>query len=501
MSMKRKGAGWLVALGIVLAVTAYSGSSSATESDTDTLKIGVPLIPTTLDPGQNSSGTQIGIMQLISGTLTILDENGNSVHMGLAESVTIDGADRYIVKLKPGLKFSDGSALTATDVVASFEHYLNDQTTWASYSFAPISKVTASDDLTVNFDLKQPYASLPFILAYSTSAIVPSESIEAKGKDLYKGDPLPAAGQFEVQSFGQDQITLQANPNYAGSQPATKTLVFKKIVDTPARIAQVQAGEIDFADGISPKQVGRLSPPVEVRTARNVIGTNFLHLNNRDNSVLSDVRIRQAIAVAIDRKQINQVANAGRNQPALGLFASSSKYYVPFLSADPNIQRARELLAGTQCANGCQLRLIVGSDSEVDGDTAIVVQQNLKAIGIQADIVMADSATTLQWSGDGNFDIYVTGSYEFSDSPDLYTSSDWTLGPGHTGYSSPEMKQLIRQLGVATETSRHQAADKVNALFEKDLPYIPTVEYAIISASRVSSERFHTGSTYLYYVK
>lgn len=121
--------------------------------------------------------------------------------------------------------------------------------------------------------------------------------------------------------------------------------------------------------------------------------------------------------------------------------------------------------------------------------------------GFQADIERADSATTLKWSEDGNFDVYVTGSYEFSDSPGLYKSSDWVLGPGHTGYANPEMKDLIRQLGIATGPSRHVAAATVSALFEKDLPYIPTGEYAEISAGRIPYERFHTGSTYLYYVK
>lgn len=501
MRITHKTSGSIVALGVVMAVTACGGASGTTDKVNDTLKIGVPVIPTTLDPGKGVFRSEVAILQLASGMLTTIDEDGKGVGMGLAQSVTA-GPDRFVVTLKPKLKFSDGSPITATDVVASFEHYLADKTSGVAYTFAPIRKVTARNDLTVDFDLKQPYPSLPFVLAFPSSAIIPAKSIETEGKNLYKGAPLPTAGRFQVASLQKDQITLRANPNYAGPQPSTKTLVFKSVTDSNARLAQVQGGEIDYAEAISPKQAAQLSGLVQARTARNVIGSYMLILNNRRNSLLSDVRLRRAIAVAIDRNQINKVAYAGQSQPTLGLFASSSSYYKPFLPAGSDVESAKQLLVGTKCANGCTLRLMVASDDQTRVDTAVVVQQNLQAIGIQVKIQTADSATVEEGQGKGTCDVCVNSTYGYGDLPDdiagylLGSSTQTALG----GYSSAEMDRILGQLATSSGSARDAAAGRVNALFENDVPLVPVLDYLVSSASRVPSERFHMGPTFFYFV-
>ena len=235
--------------------------------------------------------------------------------------------------------------------------------------FASIAKVTAVDDATVTFDLKYPYPALPFMLAQVEMAVLPSESIAAKGtsaKDLYAGDPLPSAGQFRVQSLTKDEIVLQVNPNYgpAGPLPSVKTLTFKQIDDPNARLAQVQSGQLDYADAIPPKQTGQLSAPVEVRKVQAAFGANFLQINNRPNGLLSDVKIRKAVSLAVDRNQINQVAYGGNAAPSLGLFAKTSQFYKAFASADPDVAAAKKLLVGTACANGCTLQCVAISGSQ-----------------------------------------------------------------------------------------------------------------------------------------
>ncbi|MER8760275.1 ABC transporter substrate-binding protein [Mesorhizobium sp. M0976] len=487
MSTKHKAL--VVIVGALLAATGHANASDIN----DAMTIGIDHFPTNLDPGQNPWRQQQAIMHLAAGTLTNQESDGKRVTMGLAASV--EPADKkFIVKLKPGLKFSDGSALTATDVVASFKYYMNDKTNGYGYTFAPIDKVIATDDLTVAFELKQPYPSLPFILALPSSEIISSDFLEAKDpKDIYNGDhPLPTAGPFQVESFGQDEITLQRNPYYAGVQPSTKTIVFKKITDAAARLAQLQGGEIDWADDISPKLIAQLSPPVEARSAQAVNGLSILSLNNRDSSVLSDVRIRKAVAAAIDRKQINEVVYAGLSQPALSLWASGSRNSHPFLSANADVERAKELLAGTKCENGCKLKLI-GSG----GDTEIVVQQNLKAIGLEVEIVSAEAATINDWLTQGNFDLWAGGSFDVADFPDGYLA--WTIGQAnealYSGYKSPEMARLIEQVNITTGSERDAAVADLNALFEKDLPLVPTTNTVVVSASRVPSDVFNIAPT------
>ncbi|WP_292365566.1 ABC transporter substrate-binding protein [Mesorhizobium sp.] len=88
--------------------------------------------------------------------------------------------------------------------------------------------------------------------------------------------------------------------------------------------------------------------------------------------------------------------------------------------------RGKELLAGTKCETGCGLKLLTSGASEGAGETAIVVQQNLKAIGIEVEIVKAEGATINEWLTQGNFDIWAGGSFDVADFPDEYLA--WTIG-------------------------------------------------------------------------
>ncbi|BCW35986.1 hypothetical protein StoSoilA2_20420 [Arthrobacter sp. StoSoilA2] len=490
----------LVAFSGMLAVTGCSGPTNAASSngDDDTIRIGVSAVLTTLDPGQNFSIGQVAITNLFGGTLTNLNSDGKAVSMGLAESVT-PGDEQYVVKLRAGLKFSDGSPLTAADVAASFGHYLADKTNGYDYTYAPIEKVTAIDDLTVAFDLNYPYPALEYALSLPGSIIVPAKDIEERGADLYRGDPLPSSGRYKIQTSNQDQIILEANPNYPAQQPETKTLIFQKVADPVSRLAQVQSGQLDYAEEIAPKQLAQLSGPVEARTAFAANGQTFLAMNNRDNSILSDPRIRKAVSTAIDREQINQIVFADRNRLGLGLFASSSPHNRPFLQEKANVAAAKSLLAGTKCENSCSLRFTNAGDADI----AVVVQQNLKAVGIEVSIENVEPAVLSKNADEGNYDLLATGNFEQGDYPAI--SLQFTLGPTiqalRTGYNNPEMTQLLEKLKTASGSEADSTLDQVKTLFEEDLPLAPIADYMVNSASRIPSERFGLDSTLFYHVR
>ncbi len=503
MTHKRKTTGALAALGMVLTMAACSGGPAPAESAIkDTVKIGIAQLPTTFDPGQNFLRTDLGIANLIAGTLTTQNRDGKGVSMGLAESIEPSGDLRYVVKLKSGLKFSDGSALTSADVVASFDHYMGDKTNGYAYMLDRIKSVTADGDLTINFDLSQPYPTFSLNAQHPSWAILPSEVIQSRGDNLYKGDPLPTSGPFQVKTSSPNELTLTANPNFAGDQRSTKTVVFEKIPDPAARLAQVQGGQIDFSDQVSPKVASQLAAPVQAGTTRSVSGVYYMLLNNRDNSLLKDARIRQAVAVAIDRGQINSVAFAGRNQPTLGLWATESKYNAPFLPKTPDTSRAKDLLTGTACATGCKLRLVVASDDELRNDMAVITQQNLKAIGIEVDIQKAEISTVLKRMNDGDFDLVPSFTYNSADEPDAYLS--YLLGESsnalYTGYKSSEMGRLLEDVHVTSGSKLDDTVNQVNALFEKDVPMAPLADYSVTFATRIPADNFTIDPTLYYHV-
>lgn len=495
---------WPVVLMLSLAAAACSspGSSETSDEGADgSLIVGVEQIPKSLNPGRTFESTALAILSITQGTLVKQTPDGSDVTMELAESIESTD-DRLVVKLKPDLKFSDGSALTATDVAASFEYYKTAKLNGASYTLDALDKVEAVDDLTINFDLGYRFQSLPLVLALPQSAIIPSEAIEADPKDPWASGALPSAGQFAVESLERNEMTLQVNPNYAGETPDTKTIVFKGIPDANARMAQLQSGQLDYANNLPPKQAAQLSDPIRVDTTENALGVTYFGMNNRDNSVLSDVRIRKALSMAIDRQQVNEVAFAGFNAPQLSIWSNESPYYaaVPYLSDTADVEAAQQMLVGTACEDGCTLKMVAYADFADLLDSATVVQQNLAAIGITVQIEKSDSSTVLEWKSEGNYDISVDQYYDYWPA----AAANWGLGPAvmavRTGYSSVEMNDLIEQADRKSGSARDAVFAEINALFAEDLPWAPIAGLVRVAGSRVPAETFSLDPTFLYHV-
>ena len=153
----------------------------------------------------------------------------------------------YTFKLRPGLKFSDGTPLVAADVAASFKRYMTDKNNANLGLFASIKTVTAPNPATAVFTLKGPSGSFLTLLAEPNFIISPSAGL-ADPKTFYL-KPI-SAGQYMISSFTPSQTTLVRNPNYFGPRRAIPQLQFIYVKDTNTRIIQVRSGQLDFAQNI-----------------------------------------------------------------------------------------------------------------------------------------------------------------------------------------------------------------------------------------------------------
>lgn len=494
----------LICLSVCLTVVACGSTHSAPSGQNRSyqkITVGVGAIPTSLDPGQNGLRQDYAIMQLVAGTLTVENDAGTGVYPGLASSVT-GGGLRWVVTLRKNLKFSDGTPLTSRDVVASFDYYLKDKSNEYAYTFAPIKAVTMQGAWTVVFDLREPYPDLPVSLAYPSSTILPISRLAHPGT-LFT-TPVPTAGPYVMTKFGHTQIVLMKNRFFVGPPHSVEQVTFNLVSDPTARLAQVQGGELNFADGINQQQAKSLPSPLHAQVAIAINGVEFLEMNNTGHGPLSNVRVRKAIALAVNREQINQVAYGGLSKPALSFWASNSPFSQPFLSATPELAAARALLRGTQCQHGCTIDILARADEEDQTNVAQVTQQDLTAIGITTTITTVDASTESSRLAAYNYDIDPGFLFDVSDIPlgvlGFGLDPEGGADALQSGYSDPEMHKLIVAVDVSTGASRAAAVRSVNALYERDLPYVPLVNLVIASASQVPDSVFSIEPTMYYHV-
>jgi len=471
-------------------VTAGSSSRASSVGSGSTripaaLTIGSSQKILTLDPDLAADGYSEGIVHLIGGNLYELEAD-KQVRPQLAAAGRASGDGlTWTFQLRAGLRFSDGTPLTSQDVKDTIERAKRDRENVYGGFVAPIARIDAPSPTTVVMHLSRPYPSLPVVLSQPEMTILPSQGL-AKGKSFF--DAPVSAGPYKLQSWGgSPRATLVRNPSYAGSAPAVKRLTFQTIDDFNARYAQVQSGQLDFATDIPSRLLAH--PPagtVGGLTAHYGFITLPLNVNSKP---LDEVGVRQAIAKAIDRSQLDQVVWNGGLTPIADFWPSTMSGYDKSISTARDVAGAKAALRGTSCERGCTVHMMYSAANPWAEPTATIVAQNLKDVGITVKLEKLDDPTFNQRLGDIHYQIAESFLYDYNDVPDgmltYAMTADGGLNANFTGWKpGADVQRAVEQAITQGGAARTQALAEVNRLFLKYQPFITLSDYAVGSISR-----------------
>ncbi|MSO70953.1 MAG: ABC transporter substrate-binding protein [Alphaproteobacteria bacterium] len=387
---------------IVAALLLATGASAK-----DMLTLGVTLEPDHLDPtaGAAAAIDEIVYANVFEG-LTRFDETG-AVKPQLATSWTISGDGlTYTFALKPGVKFHDGAALTSADVKFSFDRARAPDSVNAQKGlFAAIDKVEAVDPQTARVTLARSEGALLFNLAWGDAVIVSPAS--AAGN---KTNPI-GTGPFRFQRWVQgDRVQLVRADARAKLAAAT----FKFIPDPAAQVAALLAGDIDvLPNAAAPEALQQLSVDRRFEVAVGTTeGETILAINNA-RKPFDDVRVRQALSYAVDRKAIIDGAMYGYGTPIGTHFAPHHPAYVDLTGLYPyDPAKARALLQAAGLAQGFKATLKLPPPSYARRGGEIIAAQ-LKQIGVSVEIVPVEWAQWLsQVFRDSDFDLTIVSHTE-----------------------------------------------------------------------------------------
>ena len=380
------------ALAICAAMGALMGGAEARAQGDIT--VAMQLEPPHLDPTSAAAGAIDSVLysNVFEGLTRFMGDG--SVVPGLAEhwDISEDGTE-YTFHLRDGVTFHDGTTLDAGDVKFTLDRARGEDSVNAQKAlFAGITDVTVVDPLTVKVSLDQPNGSFLFNLAWGDAVIVATESI-----DDIKQKPI-GTGAFKFKEWvAGDRIVLEKNPDYWGDPAHLDRATFKFISDPTAAFAAVMAEDVDvFAGFPAPENLPQFEadPRFQVLTG-STEGETILSTNNKQPP-FDDVRVRQALAHAIDRQAIIDGAMFGYGTPIGTHFAPHNPAYVDLTAGsahDPD--KARALLAEAGYPEGFETTLHLPPPSYARRGGEIIAAQ-LADVGITAKITNVEWAQWLE---------------------------------------------------------------------------------------------------------
>jgi peptide/nickel transport system substrate-binding protein len=365
---------WLAAL-LTLFVLAAAPSARAQH----VLNVGTGGAFTSLDPHYHNLSPNNIIADYLFGALVTLDPEYKPVP-NFAESWKVVDERTWEFKLRPGLKFSDGTPFTPDDIVFSYGRIPTVLNSPSSFSQAvkPIERIEIVDPLTLRMHTKQPEPLLPYFLA--SARIVSKKAAEgASTADFNSGKATIGAGPYKLESvLLGDRVVFARNDNYWGPKPYWDKVVYRLLANDAARTAAVQAGDVDIIDQVSTRDVATLqkNPKLSIRSPS---GQRLIYLyvdTERDQTPyafdlngqklnknpLKDLRVRKALSLAINREGIKTQIMDGFSAPTGQIMPEGAVGYTPDIKPDRyDPAAARKLLAEAGYPNGFAPRCGRGS--------------------------------------------------------------------------------------------------------------------------------------------
>lgn len=446
-----------------------------------TLRVGLDVDADTLDPRLSKNTSGFRVKELVFNGLVAINPDYSPVP-DLAEKWDNPDDKTWVFHLRQGVKFHDGSDLTADDVKYAYESVLDPSFNSPARAFyLSVDKVDATDKNTVTFTLKSPFA--PF-LSYMDLGIVP----RAAGARSDFGNKPIGTGPFKVDTWNTgDSIDLSAFDNFYGGRPNLDRIRLKVVPDNSARVVALESGDLDFVQSpLSPQDVSREQSGGKLKVDRTpAAGYTYVNLNTAD-PILSDKKVRQALSHLVNKQQIIDTIYKGIGKPANGpIVPGMWAYSADIPSYDYSPDKAKQLLDdagwkagpdGVRAKDGQKLSLVVRTHSEDPDRKQLiqVLQSEFQNVGIDASTTTVEFPAFFQDVQDGKYQVGVIGWLNLSD-PDRATFRQFTIdGSANYGkYKNEQVDSLLKEARTTLDQTRAKSlyTDAVKQIVD-DAPYI-----------------------------
>ena len=505
----------MAVLGIVLIIiilagtgyyfTRYAPEMQRLETIRKTLVVGTTdKVERGIDPCTAISPAEALVFAQIDDTLYSMDPlNASKITPRLASdfpTVSSDGT-AWTIPLRHDVKFHDGTPFNATAVKFSFDRCINLKgPTWDVW-YGMVSSVEVVDTYTARIHLSAPYGPYLEVLASTWNGIVSPSAVMSMGESAFEQAPV-GSGPFKFVSWSRgEEVVLQANKDYWGDVPKVDKFVLKTISDSATLKLALENGDLDIAlRAIAPVDMQSLKSNANV-VASEAPGTFQQYISFNTHRIQKEVR--QAIAYAINYDDIMSRVYLGTGQRALSVIPPPLLSYKPSLGRyqyDPN--KAKQILAGLGITPDKPLHLELMITPSHYGPliepTAVVMKDNLAAVGINVDIKSAEWATFIDLWVAGSYDMLIGGWWLDWPDPDNMVwgmlRSDTYIG-AWSGYNNTEMDHLIvqgRDFTNLNDPQRVQIYQRIQDIYAEDIPFLEYVNVKEVSFTRSNVHGFVT---------
>jgi 4-phytase/acid phosphatase/peptide/nickel transport system substrate-binding protein len=437
----------------------------------------------------------------IFDTLVSLDGKGEP-QPKLAQSWThSDDYKTWTFKLRPGVKFHDGTPFNAEAVKANFDRQKDPANKCrCAFYVAFIHDVQAPEDLTAVFNLNDPVVNLPALLTIPSSNNVMQSPTAWKTKgDDYNRNPI-GTGPYIVKSWSAgDRMVLEKNPDYWNKgHPYLDRIVLKPLPDAQSRFASLQSGEAtliwdDEADADNIQKAQKDSK----LTVHSYVGSGAsVYAFNTKTPPFDDVRVRQALVMAIDRKKMSQALTNGLARPATNPYGEGSWVKCKDDGALPNdIDKAKALLK--EYGKPVEFKMLVTATPR--GRTVgQILQQFWKQAGATMEIEQVDQATIVPRAFMRQFQLTPWRIVDLADpDPQMYANFHTGSPVALANYSDPEIDRLLEHARVtADQAKRTEDYCALSRLINKEALWFWTFQntyYAVSSAKLKGLPKMYSG--------
>ncbi len=455
-----------------------AGSQSGTSGDSgsavkDTLVVAVPDAPSYMDPQVQAAIATFRVTTQMFDRLVSLDNDMNLVP-GLAESWDVIDDKTTVFHLRQGVKFHNGEEMTSEDVKYSLERCI--ASSGVNYNYLIIDTITCDDDYTVTITTKEPFNALLPRLTLDAASII-CKSADSSPEEFNRHPVGAGPYKFVSWELGGD-VVLEAFEDYYKGAPAVKRVIFRTIPEAINRSIGLETGEVDLAYDLGITDLESLAGNDKVTTLTTPSNTVWYLGMNVQKAPLDNVKVRQAIAYALNPQDYIDIVFSGEATLARNtmLPAGVEGYAPDTVTYDYNVETAKALLAEAGYPDGFATTLWC-ADSQVMRDSAVVIQEQLRQIGINAEVKTMEQGQYYSETGKGEQDLFIMS--KTSIDPDsmlraMYHTEAFGLSGNRSFWATPETDEMMDK--ASTTTDKAEALElykQIQTIVAENVPLVP----------------------------